>query len=270
MVSEGPNLISEEEWNVLMPDVTERMHAHIAPFCVPVSKHHDDHGTAWGSGSFMKLHDRIFILTNEHVAQARNKPQQLIYPLGDDDEMHFVRGNHVGYGEPLDIAILPVDENVWAAPHKAKAITVDLIDLVHQPVANELFMFAGFGGDRSGFHFGALIVPGTSSMSREVALPNYSNLDPLFHFALDYRPDLAINAIGNRSLPLPPGFSGSAVWNTQFVEAITLRKEWTPEMATVTGLLWGWPEKETIGCVIATRSEYIRSFLLGALSHSEM
>jgi hypothetical protein len=37
---------------------------------------------------------------------------------------------------------------------------------------------------------------------------------------------------------------------------------WSPEMARVTGVVWGWPS--SIGCLVATRSEYIRSYLLAA------
>jgi hypothetical protein len=41
------------------------------------------------------------------------------------------------------------------------------------------------------------------------------------------------------------------------------RETWSPKMARVTGVVWGWPS--SIGFLIATRAEYIRSFLLGAL-----
>jgi hypothetical protein len=65
------------------------------------------------------------------------------------------------------------------------------------------------------------------------------------------------------SLPLPPGLSGSRLWNTRFVEAKMAKIPWTPELALVTGVIWGWPSG--LGCLIATRAEYLRSFLLEAL-----
>jgi hypothetical protein len=37
---------------------------------------------------------------------------------------------------------------------------------------------------------------------------------------------------------------------------------WAPEMARVTGVVWGWAT--SAACLMVTRSEYVRSFLLGA------
>ena len=80
---------------------------------------------------------------------------------------------------------------------------------------------------------------------------------------MDYRPDLATNVIGDDGLPSPPGMSGSTVWNTGFVEAKARGVPWKPEMARVTGVVWGWPSEHA--CLVATRAEYLRSFMLGAV-----
>jgi hypothetical protein len=96
--------------------------------------------------------------------------------------------------------------------------------------------------------------------AREVPLPTDDRFNARFHFAIDYKPDLATNVVGSHSLPCPPGMSGSAVWNTGFVESRMAGESWTPESARITGIVWAWPSSS--GCIVATRSEYVRSFLL--------
>jgi hypothetical protein len=56
---------------------------------------------------------------------------------------------------------------------------------------------------------------------------------------------------------------GSAtVRNTHFIASKMAGKTWAPEMARVTGVVWGWAT--SAACLMVTRSEYVRSFLLGA------
>ncbi len=100
------------------------------------------------------------------------------------------------------------------------------------------------------------------STAREIELPINERFSSRFHFGINYRPDLAKNVIGTKGLPLPPGLSGSTVWNTRFVVAKMAGRPWTPDLAQVTGVVWGWPTDQ--GCLVATRAEYVRSFLLEA------
>jgi hypothetical protein len=57
---------------------------------------------------------------------------------------------------------------------------------------------------------------------------------------MPYRPDLAVRVVGDTDLLLPPGLSGSTVWNTRLVESKMAGLEWKPENAVVSGVLWGW------------------------------
>ena len=256
-------VFTEEEWIAEVPGVTSRLHQYLSQFTTPISKDHGDYGEAWGSGVYLRVADQVFILTNEHVARARTATQRLLYKLNGRDDLFAMQGNHVAFPWPLDLALLPVDAKVWSSKeHDSKAISIAQISIAHSTAPTELLAFGGFSGERSSFHFEMLFTPGTSSVSREVALPEGDDrFDPRFHFGLDYKPDLATSVVGNRGLPLPPGFSGSVVWNSGFVESRVDGKDWVPELARVTGIVWGWPS--TQGCLVATRSEYIRSFLLG-------
>jgi len=57
-------------------------------------------------------------------------------------------------------------------------------------------------------------------------------------------------------LPLPPGMSGSLVWNTRRVECAQSQRPWPPSEARVTGLMFGW--SHCANWVYATKVEYLR------------
>lgn len=149
--------------------------------------------------------------------------------------------------------------------HEAKAIPVKRFASTHHPRRGELLFFIGYSGDRSGFCFGSLIAPGTPCSGQEVEFPSGIG-DPRFHFAIGYRRDLAVSVDGSsRGLPTPPGFGGSLVWNSRFVECVEKNKEWSPEEAQVTGIVWGWPSSDA--CLLATRVEHLN--LLAMCSAAE-
>jgi len=150
----------------------------------------------------------------------------------------------------------------WAEDtNKSKGIEIDQIMLGHDPVTTELLTFTGFAGENVSFHFDTLFAKGTCYTAREIDLPADARFSLRFHFALDYRPEAASRVTGKDDLPLPPGLSGSTVWNTGFVAARMAGIPWTPALAKVTGVIWGWPSGHA--CLIATRAESVRSFLLG-------
>jgi hypothetical protein len=131
--------------------------------------------------------------------------------------------------------------------------------LAHRPVENELLFFKGYAGEGSKFLYNTLLSNATSYTAKEVPVPpEWGN--ERFHFAIDYRPDLALSLNPGYGLPQPRGFSGSLVWNTHYVDSVTQGFPWKPEYAEVTGIVWGWPS--SAACILATRIEYVRSFLL--------
>jgi hypothetical protein len=113
--------------------------------------------------------------------------------------------------------------------------------LVHSGVTGELFFFKGYAAEGSSFHYGHLVTKATSYACQEIPLPpDDDRFHNRFHFALDYRPDLATSlGDNNPGLPDPHGFSGSLVWNTRFVELGCNIDTWTPDDAVVTGLVLG-------------------------------
>jgi hypothetical protein len=209
---------TEEEWANAIPEVVRAMTEHIRPYCTPVSKHHGDYADPWGTGTYLRLRDRVFILTNQHVAATRSTEQQLIHQMHGLEDLFVVVGHHAAEGWPLDLAILPAETGWHHGEHDARAISLDQISIAHDPAPTELFTFYGFCGERAGFHFGTLLSRGTCSIAREVPLPCGEPFNSRFHFGLDYRPELAKSVLSTQGLPRPPGFSGSGVWNTRLVD----------------------------------------------------
>ena len=258
-------VFTEAEWDAAMPRVVTDMTLYLKQFRTPIFRDLGAHGVGHGSGSFLRLGNQTVILTNAHVADPREKGARLVYQFDGSDDLRFVVGDHLKFAEPLDLAFLPVHAEAWeSVPHGSRAIGVDQIAWAHSPVQTEIMTFVGFPGDDVGFVFSTLTSKAQCLTGREVELPaDDDRFSSRFHFGLNYKPDLSTDVLGTKGLSRPPGLSGSTVWNTGFVEAKIRGIPWTPDLAKVTGVIWGWPSN--VGCLVATRAEYVRSFLLGAL-----
>jgi hypothetical protein len=263
----GDLLFTETEWNEAMLNVVADITAYLRPYRTAIYKHRQDeedgpgHGEGWGSGSYLRLGSDFFILTNQHIACIREEARVLAYQFDGQEDIRAVAGSHAEYPWPLDLAVLPIGMNEWAdATNKSRPIEVEQIALAHDPVPTELLAFTGFAGDNVSFHYNTLFAKGTCYTAREIELPQDERFSSRFHFGIDYRPGLATNVIDDKGLPLPPGLSGSTVWNTGFVAARMAGVPWTPDLARVTGVIWGWPSGHA--CLVATRAEFVRSFLL--------
>lgn len=258
-------VFTEDEWNAALPSIVQRMTDFLKPYRTQVYEHHGDYGAGLGSGSYIQFGKQVYILTNEHISRVRAGGKDLAHQFGGQDDIRPIIGNHIEFPAPFDVALLPVCEVAWhEATNESKAIAIEQIALAHTPAPGELFSFTGFSGDNVEFHFNTLCAEGTCHTAREIQLPQHPDIDPNFHFGLEYRPDLATSIIGTGGLPTPPGFSGSTIWNTAFVEAKMRGIPWSPDMARVTGILWGWPSGD--GCLVGTRIEYLRSALLDAIN----
>ena len=216
----GELLFSKEEWDVASRRVVADMTDHLRPYRTAIYEHKQDYGDGWGSGSYLRLLDRIVILTNEHVAVAREQGRILGHQFDGQEDIRRIVGNHVSHLFPLDLALLPVDMRAWGEDtNRSKGIEIDQIMLGHGPVPTELLTFTGFAGENVSFHFNTLVAKGTCYTAREIALPADEMFSSRVHFALDYRPEVVSSVSGKDGLPLPPGLSGSTVWNTGFVAA---------------------------------------------------
>jgi hypothetical protein len=261
-IAEPKLLFSKEEWGAAMPELTADMTDYLKQYRTPVFLDRGDHGEH--SGSFIEVGNRRFVLTNEHIAQAKRAGDQLGVRFHEQDQLLRIAGDHIELPWPWDLAPLPITDEVWTGlPHGSSAIQIDQIATAHTPFPTEVFAFAGYAGERTTFVFGTMQFGATTSLAREVDIEPHAEIDSRFHLGLVYLPDRATTVVGDRGLPKPPGLSGSTVWNTCFVEAKAAGLQWAPELAKVAGVVWGWPSGQ--GVIAATKAEHVRSFLLGAL-----
>ena len=256
-------LFCKAGWDETCRTITKEMCAHVAPFSTPIaiSLNNETVGKQLGTGSYHDLFGRKLILSCEHVLSYA-KTNFLAHRLLGRERLVRVAGFHAEAPHPVDAAIVTVEPLAWEElAGDSRAVTQDRFAPFHAPTPYELLFTRGYASENSQFVHDTLTTGATGYLARQASLPQHSDVIEQFHFALEYRRDAAVQAFGERGLPDPESMSGSLVWNTRFVEVSLQGKAWTPADAVVTGLLWSWPDESRI---VATRIEYVRSFLLDA------
>lgn len=259
---------NEDEWKQACAIVATAMQAHVEPFVTPLStviRDEDDNpieGKLLGTGSYISTLGQIMLITNEHNL-AKLETNSIGLQFRGNENVFKLHSPAYSCEYPFDIGFSLIRSEVWnlpeLQPHSALAIPESRLATVHKTAENELLFFMGYALNGSTFMYGTLLSRGTAYMMREVDLPE-GWCDSRYHFAIEYRPDLA-EAIGRGAdLPRPDGFSGSLVWNTRYIECTEKGVPWSPEYAEVTGIVWGWPT--STASLVATRIEHVRSFLL--------
>jgi hypothetical protein len=248
--------MSLEEWNEICKEVSVSMADHVKSYVTPISRVISDiKGEHLGSGSYFELDGEKFLITNEHVAKhLENSP--LTHKFWSNDNILKLTNPSIASTYPVDVAISKIDDNNWnAIKHESLAIPFDRFAKSHQTAHRELLFFAGYSGERANFCFSFMNTAGTPYLTQEMSFPDHvSEANPDFHFSLPYSPEKAVSVDGSSRLPNPHGFSGSLVWDTKVVACINEGKEWHPELAEVTGIVWGWPS--AAACILATKVEH--------------
>jgi hypothetical protein len=259
--------MTEDEWKAHARKALLGMQTFTAPFVSPISYERlDDLPRLTGTGSFIELCGRPFLLTNEHVLvdekTADPKPKLAHGLRGTDDVFRIVSGS-LSAPYPIDSALCPVPNAVWGRTHGAATIPESLITWAHVAVPREIIFFRGYAQEDSSFHFENLLSGSTSYATQQMEeLP--AGLDDRFFFALHHSPEKAEMINGATHLALPPGFSGSTVWNTHYVECLSAEKPWTPNEARVTGIVCRWRTGDA--GIVVLRVEHLRSWLLNAIN----
>lgn len=254
--------LTRAEWEMISNEVVAAMSAHVEPFCTPISKalldEDGEYGQHHGTGAYFEADGVKYLITNEHVANGRTEAPLTHMFMGS--EMIFRLMNPMpALPTPADVAICRIDEKVWGSEsHQASAVPISRFAKRHAPAQYELLFFAGYSGERARFYHELLVSRGTPYGTQECPFSDEAKArggDPNFHFSLFYSPDRAQSIDGTSSLPVPPGFSGSLVWDTKRVACLQSGKEWSPEMAEVTGIVWGWPS--SAACILAAKVEHM-------------
>jgi hypothetical protein len=176
--------------------------------------------------------------------------------MGSTDILN-VRNEFVAAPPPIDVAISKIENDIWLANKcDGMAIPVGRFANKHSPIEGELLFFAGFSGERSKVLFENCFSRGTPFLTQECPFPDsIEQADSKYHMSIPYPPELARAIDASETLPDPHGFSGSLLWNTKRIECQKTNIEWTPSMAEVTGIIWGWPSSSV--CILATKIEHI-------------
>ncbi|PSU72261.1 hypothetical protein C9J20_18055 [Photobacterium phosphoreum] len=249
--------MSIEEWNEICAQVSVQMIEHVKSYITPISRViSDGEGEHLGTGSYFELDGERYLITNEHVAKHL-KTNSLTHKFWNNENIFKLTNPAISLSHPVDVAISKIDDNNWGVlDHEALAIPFERFSKSHNTVEHELLFFAGYSGERSNFYFGFMNTPGTPYLTQELPFPTtVPEADPKYHFALHYSPDKATSVDGTSSLPDPHGFSGSLVWDTKVMACIKENKEWSPELAEVTGIVWGWPS--VAACILVTKVEHL-------------
>lgn len=257
--------MSEDEWKQHARQVVAEMQDFTAPFVSAVSYEKPDHEPRLsGSGSFIDLFGRCVLLTNEHVLNDPQTGLPLLNPaFGAHGTEHVFRilSGTIGAPYPVDCAIIPVPDPIWSSLHMAQAIPEERFHWAHVPTNREILFFRGYAQETSSFHFENLFSVGTSYGTQIMEEPPIGP-DRRFFFPLHHSPEKAEIINGQGHLPLPPGLSGSTVWDTRFVACLRDGTKWSPEEARVTGIVCRWRSGDT--GIEVLKIEHIRSWLLDA------
>ena len=246
--------MSQCEWHALCDQVVDAMSKHVGRWVTPVSSSvPPDRAELVGTGSYLDFSGRTYLLTNEHVAQQGEEPGHQFEGCAD---VYRVRLPFALHRPPLDVALALVPAEVCSNAVFCGGIPSERLATRHDPQPGEMLFFIGYGASKAKFLFGQLNTPGSPYATQQAELEDDDRLDPELHFSLPYMPDRAMRADGRSGgLPSPPGLSGSLVWNTRFVECLNAGRQWSPDLAQVTGLVWGWASES--GHVFATKVEHL-------------
>jgi hypothetical protein len=243
-------------------EACEYMRYATLPFITPISYSADhDYGEMLGSATIVELHGARYLLTCEHVAR-RMTHYRLAHFTRNDEPAAAVINPFQCEVYPVDLALARIDDVVFADMDK-QALPAIRLSPSFDVAKGEIVFIHGYPGERG--RFSAL-----SGGLRATTFPYAACLcdlppgyEPDKHFAVSF-PDTLSRYNGNECIrPNPEGLSGSAVWNTKYVECAT--ELWAPSASTVIGVLFGYDENYQ--CLVGTRIETVRMFLLNALRH---
>jgi len=253
--------------------VSNLMSLQMQPFVTPISGALTD-GTAVhvGTGGYVEWRQRRLLLTNEHVACEVNKHSLARKCFDSPDYLHINNPYQV-LTAPADLAFSPVDDRWNAVVHSAMAFPDHRFEEKHAPVQGEYLFVMGFTGEKARYSpsFNMLFATGTPYLTQEydetlepeeTRRPiKHPDFDPICHFAMQWHPEATTPTDGKTSsIPLDPhGMSGSLVWNTRLQEFAATGETWTPGVARLTGILWGWDTGDRF--LFATRIEHVAMFL---------
>src|ERR1019366_8719531 len=98
-------ILPKAEWEAEVARVTAEMQEYTKKFATPISFAIDnDHGELKGTGNYLNLYERSYLLTNEHVARTAEY-YRLGYQFLNNDSVFKVTSPFEKFRWPLDLAV---------------------------------------------------------------------------------------------------------------------------------------------------------------------
>ncbi len=262
--------MSEEEQKVffhVLAQMKERTERSITQIC---GSFNDTSGELLGTGTFIECHGSTYLLTAQHVAEClfdekigggRKYESGLCHSVGNAERMMYVTNPWTAWPPPHDLALSRIDPIVLQDTDRQTIGPEDFASDT-KDLGEDIYFLHGFPGKQSRFTaFGPGVVSTTLPYGGCITTSQLSVFNPDIHFAITYPAEEIVDERGlSTNLPHPGGLSGSVVWKTNRVGA---KGEWTPDQARIVGVARRFDQDSQ--CLIVTRIEYVRGFVLYAL-----
>ena len=106
-------IMNQDQWDAYRRSVTEQMRQHTGFFVASIFLVHSfDEGSLLGSGTYLKLANKPYLLTNQHAAKAL-ETRSLAHQLADDDYAIRISNPFQALSNPVDAAVSRVDDALW-------------------------------------------------------------------------------------------------------------------------------------------------------------
>jgi hypothetical protein len=211
----------------------------------PVAKH-------FGTGSFCRWKDRVFLLSNAHVLGREDLT--LGVALKSGAEMHTLSGD-VPQSEDSDLALMEIPLDAWERGDRL-AVAGSFFG-PHRVPDGEYCFFMGFP---KGTSFTSVAERAVRTRVLPYAGQKLPGLTDDWVFYIDVNFDRMRDVEGNPVEPFDfEGVSGSLVWDTGIVACAQSGAEWRPQLVRPVGVVRAWQEK--LGRLEVVRGEHIADLL---------
>ncbi len=224
-------------------------------------------GVLIGSGTFLRLCGRTYLLTAEHVVDEGRKYEAIAHTSSSGSKPEpFKYGFRVAK-PPIDLAIGRVDDEV-VRDHGIVPLGVDALGTSAGTIERDFLFVHGYPEGKS--KWVPIVNGGIHSTSTPFwtsdGVSDWDQFDSDTHIALMYPKDGWLDEKWKGvSATEPFGMSGSAVWQTN--RRHTPGPEWGTDHSKLVGLIHLWNSPAEV--LVATRIEVIREFMLDAVRHEE-
>jgi hypothetical protein len=250
-----------QRWNNLCRETARAMQGHCRRYVTPISHAVEyEWGGLEGTGGYIGFGGKRLLLSNEHVLRDW-ETRQFCHQFHGCDDVFKLDKPQALEPHPVDSAVCVIENKIWEMRrHSAEVVPVKRIAERHKPVPGELLFLVGYPQQRSKSLYRNLFNEALQLTTQEPPDSPIPDLHPNY-FLLAYSPERAqsVDPANPVTLSNPHGLSGSLVWNTRRVECLAQNREWSPDLAQVTGLLCRWDSPTST--VMAIRIEVVVDFL---------